>query len=191
MIPLLPRIRLNASQATLKRTLDDAAGAPFSYPDVGASRGPAPSKYHPISESIVAGHGQEAFDRLASGILGWYVHRDSGVRVLAAAPVAPGIEVALGAKSGGAFILMTCRVIYVIDQPRRKGFAYGSLRGHPEAGEESFIAELDENDDVVFTVGGFSRPGTVFTTIVSPIARILAGQAIRRYLRAARAIATG
>jgi len=192
MMALAPRIRLNASQQTLGRLLDETKTMPFSYPDAGASRGVPPTGYRSINESIVAGHGEEAFARLVNGILGWYVHRDSGVRVLAAAPViAAGVDVALGAKSAGAFIVMTCRVVYVVDEPRRKGFGYGSLPGHPEAGEESFVAELNDDQTVTFTVGGFSRPGTVFTTMVSPIARILAGRAIHRYLQAAKAIAAG
>jgi uncharacterized protein (UPF0548 family) len=29
-----------------------------------------------------------------------------------------------------------CRVVYVVDEPRRAGFAYGTLPGHPEIGGE-------------------------------------------------------
>jgi uncharacterized protein (UPF0548 family) len=32
-----------------------------------------------------------------------------------------------------------CRIVYVIDEPDRRGFAYGTLPGHPERGEEAFI----------------------------------------------------
>ena len=34
------------------------------------------------------------------------------------------------------------RVVYVVDEPARRGFAYGTLHGHPESGEEAFLVEL-------------------------------------------------
>ena len=40
------------------------------------------------------------------------------------------------------------RVVYVIDEPLRKGFAYGTLPGHPETGEEAFIVEYRDDDSV-------------------------------------------
>jgi uncharacterized protein (UPF0548 family) len=189
---LLPRLRISAGPTTLRRMLAETAGAPFSYRDAGASRGPAPSGYRPIERRAVVGHGPAAFQRLADGIVSWQVHRESGVAVLAAAPrAAPAVEVALAARTAGLVIVMSCRVIYVLDQPTRKGFAYGSLPGHPEAGEETFIAEIADDGAVTFAVGGFSRPGTVLTTFVSPFARALAGRAIDHYLVAARKIAAG
>jgi uncharacterized protein (UPF0548 family) len=33
-------------------------------------------------------------------------------------------------------IRVPCRVVYVLDEPERRGFAYGTLPGHPESGEE-------------------------------------------------------
>ncbi len=187
--PLFPRLRISASPSILRRVLDETAGAGFSYPDVGTSDGPAPSGYRIIERSATVGHGKAAFDRLAKGIVHWQVHRDAGIAVLASAPVAaPGVEVALAMKTAGVALVMTCRVIYVIDEPRRRGFAYGTLPGHPEVGEETFIAEISEGEVVTFTVGGFSRPGTLLTAMVSPIASMLADRAIHRYLRAAREI---
>ena len=52
------------------------------------------------------------------------------------------------------------RVVYVVDEPRRRGFAYGTLPGHPESGEEAFVVELQEDDEVTFTVTAFSRPAS-------------------------------
>ena len=45
----------------------------------------------------------------------------------------------------GARSTAPVRVVYVIDEPNRKGFAYGTLDGHPESGEESWI--VDQTDD--------------------------------------------
>ena len=37
------------------------------------------------------------------------------------------------------FLQAPCRVVYVIDEPDIRGFAYGTLPGHPESGEERFV----------------------------------------------------
>ena len=52
------------------------------------------------------------------------------------------------------------RVVYVVDEPLRKGFAYGTLPGHPESGEEAFIVEYRDDDSVWLTIRAFSRPSS-------------------------------
>jgi uncharacterized protein (UPF0548 family) len=43
-----------------------------------------------------------------------------------------------------------CRVVYVVDEPGRRGFAYGTLRGHAESGEELFLVRYDPATDEVY-----------------------------------------
>ncbi|GAA4732513.1 hypothetical protein GCM10023350_14890 [Nocardioides endophyticus] len=40
---------------------------------------------------------------------------------------------------GPLALRIPCRVVYVVDEPERAGFAYGTLPGHPETGEELFL----------------------------------------------------
>ena len=47
---------------------------------------------------------------------------------------------------------MCCRVIYIIDEDDRWGYAYGTLPHHVERGEESFIVSKDKGGNVTFTV---------------------------------------
>ncbi len=75
------------------------------------------------------------------------------------------------------------RVVYVIDEPTRRGAAFGSLPGHPLAGEELFLVERREDDSVWFTVRIFSRPAGGFWTLVSPAVRVIQAFLVRRYLR--------
>jgi uncharacterized protein (UPF0548 family) len=76
------------------------------------------------------------------------------------------------------------RVIYLVDEPRRKGFAYGTLAGHPLRGEELFVVERHDDDSVWLAVRYFARPANRWWWAVYPLVRL--GQAImlRRYLRA-------
>ncbi|GAA1812109.1 DUF1990 domain-containing protein [Agromyces neolithicus] len=57
-------------------------------------------------------------------------------------------------------------VVYVIDEPKRIGFAYGTTADGPESGEESFILEHRDDDTVWLTIrsilstrGGIVAPG--------------------------------
>lgn len=76
------------------------------------------------------------------------------------------------------------RVVYVIDEVNRIGFAYGTLPGHPESGEESFIVEKHPDDSVWLTIRAFSRPSTWYFTALWPIVRLHQARFTRLYLRA-------
>ena len=76
------------------------------------------------------------------------------------------------------------RVVYVIDEPDRKGFAYGTLPGHPERGEESFVVERRADESVWLTIRAFSRPSSGFFWATYPILRMMQAIFTERYKRA-------
>lgn len=76
-----------------------------------------------------------------------------------------------------------CRVIYVVDEPNRKGFAYGTLPGHPECGEESFMVHRTEEGSVWLTIRAFSRPASWQWWAVYPFLRVAQALFTRRYFR--------
>ena len=76
------------------------------------------------------------------------------------------------------------RVVYVIDEPLRKGFAYGTLPGHPEKGEEAFIVEYRDDDSVWLTIRAFSRPANLLFWIGYPLVRLMQEIFTSRYERA-------
>lgn len=190
MRPLLPRLAVAGVDKALRAERARVANVAFTYPEPGASlSGRTPPGYLPIDAAAVVGAGSAQFSALAEGIRHWQVHRQSGLRVDAGGAAADGVDVVLGAMTGPVAILVPCRVVTVLDAPRRKGFAYGTLRGHPESGEEAFIAELGEDDAVTFRVCGFSQPGTVATAVAAPVLRVMTRHALARYLRAAKDVA--
>lgn len=75
------------------------------------------------------------------------------------------------------------RVVYVVNEPGRIGFAYGTLPGHPASGEESFLVEHLSDDSVWIVVRAFSRPSTWYYRLGSPVLRIFQARATKRYLR--------
>ncbi len=78
-----------------------------------------------------------------------------------------------------------CRVVYVVDEPLRQGFAYGTLLGHPECGEESFVIEMDPDTGAVTArIIAFSRPVHWLVRLGGPLGRAAQSAMARRYLRA-------
>jgi uncharacterized protein (UPF0548 family) len=76
------------------------------------------------------------------------------------------------------------RVVYVIDEPDRKGFAYGTLPGHPERGEEAFVVERRSDDSVWLVIRAFSRPSNAFFWATYPALRMMQAVFTARYERA-------
>lgn len=79
-----------------------------------------------------------------------------------------------------------CLVVWAERTSTSCGFAYGTLPGHPERGEERFEVRITETGEVVFSIVAFSAPGRWFTRIGGPIARRVQTVMTRRYLEALR-----
>ena len=160
------------------------ADAPFTYPEVGATRGVPPADAHAVRAERVVGRGAEDFAAVRAAILAYGMQRGAGMRVRASTPTAEvGTVMVLTAPLFGP-IRIPCRVVYVLDEPDRAGFAYGTLPGHPESGEELFSVELRADGAVVAVVAAFSRPGTWYSRLGGPVARALQAVMTRRYLAA-------
>lgn len=117
----------------------------------------------------------------------WDMHRRA---VLLARPSTPVVEV--GSRVGLLFewLGITCQVVYVVNEVNRVGFAYGTVDGHPEVGEEFFAVEFDERDDAVHAVvKAFSRPGRWYSRIAGPAGRWVQRYVTNRYIGALRAAA--
>ncbi len=121
--------------------LSDLAGLAFTYPDVGATAGELPDGYHHVRAAAQIGTGRARFDAAADAVLRWGMQRGVGMRVDATTvTAAPGTDM-LGRLGP---MRVPCRVVYVVDEPDRRGFAYGTLPGHPETGEELFCVRPDD-----------------------------------------------
>jgi uncharacterized protein (UPF0548 family) len=98
--------------------------------------------------------------------------------------IANGMTAVLRIPLGPFHISAPLRVVYVIDEPHKAGFAYGTLRGHPESGEEAFVVEQRDDGSVWLTIRAFSRPANGWYRLASPILRRNQSKYTKRYLRA-------
>ncbi|MBI5160997.1 MAG: DUF1990 domain-containing protein [Micrococcales bacterium] len=96
----------------------------------------------------------------------------------------PGDSAWLGIRFLFARFRFPCRVVYVVDEPQRRGFAYGTLPGHAARGEEAFLVDRRDDGSVWITIRAFSRPATPFWWLVDPILRVVQRVFTQRYLRA-------
>ncbi|GAA4891301.1 DUF1990 domain-containing protein [Streptomyces coeruleoprunus] len=169
------------------------APAGFSYPEVGATRSPGlPPGYQHLHHEERVGHGRAAFAAAGEAVTTWRMHRGTGARVHADVERAtPGARVRIAVGIGRLEFAVPCEVVWTAYEEDRTGFAYGTLAGHPECGEEAFVVELRPDGSVWFTVTAFSRPARWYTRVAGPLVPVLQrlyarrlGGVLRRVARA-------
>jgi uncharacterized protein (UPF0548 family) len=182
-------VTLGAPDAVRRRRLLVAHGTGrLSYDEVGGTElTPMPAGYRHDDLSVEVGHGDAAFARARHGIDTWQAQLGAGVDVSPRDPPAEGRPVLAIARLGPVRVIAPCRVVDVIDEPDRYGFAYGTLPGHPERGEEAFVIERSADGTVLFRVRAFSRPADRIARLGAPVTRAIQLRALRAYLAAMRA----
>jgi uncharacterized protein (UPF0548 family) len=166
--------------------LEDQRDRPFNYPDVGATAGQTlPTGFHHDRLAIDLGPDDgDRFQRAQAALLAWVPQRGAGIRVYPGDPVAEELAFVLALPLPGAgWAVAPGRVAYLLDEPERCGFAYGTLPGHPEIGEEAFIVIRAEGR-LRFEVVAFSRPRDPLVRLGGPVARRLQMRTIDTYLQA-------
>ena len=154
----------------------------LTYPEIGATRGPLPAGYHHVHVTAPIGHGRARFEAAGEAVLRWGMQRGAGVLVHADSDLATvGAEVIVGFGP----LRAPCRVVYLLDEEDRRGFAYGTLPGRPESGEELFSVRHDASDGTVYAeVIAFSRHATWWSRLGGPITAVAQRIITKRYLTA-------
>jgi uncharacterized protein (UPF0548 family) len=136
-----------------------SAAAELTYPEPGATRGSGelPAGYRHVVRHQRLGAGKHTFERAVEALFTWRMHRGAGLTALVAPRPAVGEVVVMRLGPWPAGAIAPCRIVYVEDEPRRRGFGYGTLPGHPAVGEESFVVDWADDDGVYLTIRAFSR----------------------------------
>jgi uncharacterized protein (UPF0548 family) len=163
--------------------IGELEAAPLTYPDVGATGSLAPAGYRSIARSRTLL--RRDFGGAVEDLMRWRVHQRAGLQVAASVDrVVTDAVVVLRLGPGRVSLRIPCRVVHVIDEPDRGGFAYGTLPGHPECGEERFEVAQQADGSVVFSVTAFSRPASLLAKAGGPISRLVQDAMTTRYLHA-------
>ncbi len=88
-------------------------------------------------------------------------------------PIAQDETVCVVVNHGFCWSLNPCRIVYVLEETggevERYGFAFGTLAGHSEEGEERFTVERHAADDSVwYELLSFARPHHILARIGFP-----------------------
>ncbi|MGW4371450.1 DUF1990 family protein [Nocardia takedensis] len=168
--------------------------AAFTYQPVGATRPAAarwvdsPPGLRRFEKTVTIGTGVAFWESTADEVLRWGIKRRSGFRVRPGAGagerVTDGADYTVTAGWGPVTIREPVRVVAVVDEPDRRGFAYGTLPGHPVSGEEAFIVHRAPDGSVHLTLRSLTRPAERgFWRAVFPILLLAQRFYRRRYLR--------
>lgn len=164
------------SAESIRRFLTEQAVLDFSYSAVGATATTPPAGYVVDRTRIKLGQGEAVFQSAKAALRRWEQFRLGWVEAWSPdTPIKSGEVVAVMGWATGMWWLNSARIVYVVDESgpiSRFGFAYGTLPGHVESGEERFLIEWNRADDSVwYDILAFSRPHHVLIWLGYPMVR--------------------
>ncbi|AWM39343.1 DUF1990 domain-containing protein [Gemmata obscuriglobus] len=164
------------SADTLRPFLAAQSDLPFTYAAVGATAGTPPDGFDVDRTRTKLGEGEPVFRSAVDALRRWEQFRLGWVEAWSPdTPIRTGAVVAVMGRAVGLWWLNACRIVYTVDEAgpvSRFGFAYGTLPGHVERGEERFLIEWDRaSGGVWYDILAFSRPKHVLARIGYPVVR--------------------
>ena len=154
----------------IRRFLARQQQMPHSYVEVSATKVVLPHGYDVDHNRIQLGTGRAVFDRAKVALQRWEMFNLGWTHLCwPTAPIEVGTPVVVLAHVFGLWVLNACRIVYVLDDTgpiEIFGFAYGTLPGHVERGEERFTVQWNHTDDSVwYDLLAFSRPNHILTRL--------------------------
>jgi uncharacterized protein (UPF0548 family) len=179
------------SEASLLAFLTTQVSLPYTYPaafvgttDTPAEILPTPPRYDCDHNQVCLGSGEEVFRNACTKMRAWRTFPAAWTEIYPKnAPLVKDQVVVVLFHLFGLWWRSSARIVYVINEERRFGFAYGTLPGHIERGEERFLIEWRPDDTVWYDLRSFSHPRLWFVQLGYPLVRALQ----RRFVTDSRA----
>jgi uncharacterized protein (UPF0548 family) len=147
---------LRPPPSSILRKLEMAKKLPISYGNaLNTQAGPekllVPDGYRRDHTRTQIGQGRQEFDAARAALRQWR-HFDLGWVRMAnpEAAIERDAIVAVEVHALGLWSVNLSRILYVIDEEDRFGYAYGTTPFHAESGEERFMIEFDRATDAVY-----------------------------------------
>jgi uncharacterized protein (UPF0548 family) len=132
--------------------------------------------------AVCLGTGDEVWEYASAEVLRWGVKTRSGFTV-DGDTVAVGRRYWVTARVGPLRVREPVEVVAIVNEPDRKGFAYGTLSGHPVSGEEAFLVDRRPDGSVWLTVRSTTGPSRGPWRTIHPALLLVQRGYKRRYLR--------
>ncbi|MBC8356077.1 MAG: DUF1990 domain-containing protein [Planctomycetes bacterium] len=175
--------------AAVTRCLEERQNTPFTYEPLGISETlDISSEFDVDRQQTLLGFGEEVYQAAKDAIRRWEMFPEGLTKLYwPNQAIRVGEHVAVLFRAGPLWSLNPCRIVHVCDSARsadgidRFGFAYGTLEGHLESGEERFSVRWNRNDDSVhYELLAVSRPNHFLTKVGYPYARVVQARFRRR-----------
>ena len=136
------------------------AHSELSYQPVGIARPDAAAApgFRVADRCVQLGAGEALWQRAGDLVAAWAVKQGAGFRIAPAdEQVVEGRDYATRFGWGPIRLMEPVQVVWLVDEPDRRGFGYGTRPGHPLRGEECFLVERDSDGSVWFRTRTVSR----------------------------------
>jgi len=156
---------------SLRSFLTKQAKRTYNYQALNGTKRPPVKGFDNDHSSIVLGSGKLVWERAKRALQNWEQFPTPWTKVEPLAPLKEGEVVAVLFRLLGIWFVNSARIVYTIDEDRRFGFAYGTLPGHVERGEECFWIERNTAGEVSYHIRAFSQPAYWIVWVAYPFAR--------------------
>lgn len=153
----------------------------YTYPEVGATTQTTHFAHYDNDHNYgVIGKGETTWEKAKSSIQNWQQFPLPWTKIYPnTTPLKEGEVVAVVFRLFGIWWRNSARIVYTFDEPNRYGFAYGTLPGHIEMGEEVFWIERNKEGEVSYHIKAFSKPRFWLAKLGYPIARLYQRKFVR------------
>ena len=165
------------SKTTLEKFLNAQRSKYFSYKQLGESKMGSPEHFDLDYHFVQLGKGDLVWEKARAALIKWDHFPQYWTQIYDPHPmIKRGNTVAVLFRIFGLWWINSARIVYTFDDPDRFGFAYGTLPGHLERGEECFWIERDRDDTISYHIRAFSKPAHWLIWMAYPMARFFQKQ---------------
>ncbi len=176
-----------------RKALQALDGQPLTYWERGATDWKRmPQGYAHARDSVALGRGEEVWAFAKTALTHWDCYPQADWIALCEYPrIEVGQQVMVLFQIAGLWWTSPCRIVYVIDEPDRYGFAYGTLPGHVESGEELFLVERDPlTGEVHYEIRMMANAAHPLAKLVPPFVKAMQQRFRKTSLRQMKAALT-
>jgi len=155
----------------------------YNYSATEGTKSPPVKGYDNDHSFIVLGDGEVVWEKAKAVLQSWQQFPSSWTKVEPnSTPLEKGKVVAVLFRLFGLWFINSARIVYTLNSDKQYGFAYGTLPGHVEKGEECFWIERDASGQVTYHIRAFSQPACWIVWLGYPIARYFQRRFVKQSL---------
>jgi uncharacterized protein (UPF0548 family) len=144
---------------------------PYNYKNIEGTKSPPIKGFDNDHNFVVLGKGETLWQTAKMTLQHWQQFPATWTKIEPLAPLQKGEVVAVLFRIFGIWFVNAARIVYTFDDDNRYGFAYGTLPGHIEKGEECFWIERNAAGEVSYHIRAFSKPAYWMVWLGYPVAR--------------------